>query len=57
MEYDVVIVGGGKLLQADRRSEAGRAAADDHNVVFHGFTGHRRSLVRLASREGRAVSL
>ena len=28
---------GGQLLQADRRRQAGRAAADDDDVVFHRF--------------------
>ena len=28
---------GGELLQADRRGQAGRAAADDDDVVFHRF--------------------
>ena len=27
--------GGGELLQADRRGEAGGPGADDHHVVFH----------------------
>ena len=28
---------GGELLQPDRRGQAGRARADDHDVVFHRF--------------------
>ena len=31
---------GGKLLQSDRRGEAGGAAADDYDVVFHRFALH-----------------
>jgi len=34
---------GGQLPQAARRRKAGRARANDHHIVFHGFPGHRAS--------------
>ena len=39
---DLVAALGGELLQADRRREPGRAAADDHHVVFHRLARHSR---------------
>src|SRR5690606_6563282 len=36
-DADLVLVGGGELLQADGGGEAGRAAADNHHVEFHSF--------------------
>ena len=41
------------LLQPDRRGEAGGTAAHDHDVVLHGFTGHRGHS-RGGSGQGRA---
>ena len=37
---DLAARGGGELLQADRRAETRGAAADDHDVEFHGFAWH-----------------
>ena len=34
---------GGKLLQPDRRRQARRAAANDHDIEFHCFTFHYRT--------------
>ena len=39
-DRDLVAAFRRELLQANRRGEAGRAAADDHDVVFHGFAWH-----------------
>ena len=44
-----------ELLQTDRRREAGGAAADDHDVVFHGFAWHGGIL--LALNLGRACRI
>ena len=49
---------GRDLFQPDRGGKAGRAAADDHDVIIHGFArgeffcfGHRLSLERNFERE------
>ncbi len=46
-DRDFATVLGGKLLEADRGGEAGRASADDHHVVLHrlAFRCHRCSVV------------
>jgi len=43
----------GQLFQADARSQAGRAAADDQYIVFHHFAGHGNSFIILALRAPR----
>ena len=38
-DRDLVRALGGELLQADRGGQAGRAGADDRDVVLHRFAG------------------
>ena len=36
-DIDFLAFFGGQLFQADGRSQAGGAAANDHHVILHGF--------------------
>ena len=48
---------GGELLQADRSGQAGRAGADDHDVIGHGFAFAHRSSRRAARARLPATAL
>ena len=41
-DRDFVVALGRELLEADRRRQPGRAAADDHHVIFHRLARHHR---------------
>ena len=41
---------GGHLLEPDRRRQAGRAGADDDDIIFHRFPFHRLTLRHRAAR-------
>ena len=43
---DLTFLFSGKLLEADRGRQPGRAATDDNDIVFHGFSLHLAPRVR-----------
>ena len=49
-DRDLVIALGRELLQTDRRRQPGRAATNDHHVVFHCLARHSRLALQCISR-------